>query len=95
MAVKFPDLHSSEGLQFLDQYLLSRSYISGHSATENDLIVARALSGKQTKDYINITRWLKHITYLEKDSACFPKSQETLTLAGMENRSSNEVLQTE
>ncbi|GER44024.1 elongation factor 1-delta [Striga asiatica] len=64
MAVTFYDLSSAAGLQRLDDYLLSRSYITGYQASKDDLTVHAALSKPPSPDYVNVSRWYNHIEAL-------------------------------
>ncbi|MBA0593097.1 hypothetical protein Gorai_010056 [Gossypium raimondii] len=64
MAVTFNDLGSAAGLKKLDEYLLTRSYISGYQASKDDITVYAALSGAPSSSYVNVSRWYKHIDAL-------------------------------
>ncbi|XVE56602.1 hypothetical protein DITRI_Ditri04bG0024200 [Diplodiscus trichospermus] len=64
MAVTFFDLGSAAGLKKLDEYLLTRSYISGYQASKDDITVYTALSGAPSSSYVNVSRWYKHIDAL-------------------------------
>ncbi|KAL4348931.1 hypothetical protein GQ457_17G018040 [Hibiscus cannabinus] len=64
MAVTFNDLGSAAGLKKLDEYLLSRSYISGYQASKDDVTVYAALSGAPSASYVNASRWYNHIDAL-------------------------------
>ncbi|KAG8362839.1 hypothetical protein BUALT_BualtUnG0032400 [Buddleja alternifolia] len=64
MAVAFYDLSSASGLKKLDDYLLSRSYITGYQASKDDLTVHAALSKPPSSDYVNVSRWYNHIDAL-------------------------------
>ncbi|EYU23102.1 hypothetical protein ABFS82_09G066300 [Erythranthe guttata] len=64
MAVAFHDLGSAAGLKKLDDYLLSRSYISGYLASKDDLTVLAALPKAPSSDYVNVSRWYNHIEAL-------------------------------
>ncbi|KAI3455011.1 hypothetical protein Pfo_011674 [Paulownia fortunei] len=64
MAVTFYDLSSAAGLKKLDEYLLSRSYITGYLASKDDLTVHAALSKPPPSDYVNVSRWYHHIEAL-------------------------------
>ncbi|XVF11541.1 hypothetical protein REPUB_Repub08aG0036900 [Reevesia pubescens] len=64
MAVTFYDLGSAAGLKKLDEYLLTRSYISGYQASKDDITVYAALSGAPSSSYVNVSRWYKHIDAL-------------------------------
>ncbi|KAI3463619.1 hypothetical protein Pfo_020282 [Paulownia fortunei] len=61
MTVTFYDLSSAAGLKKLDEYLLSRSYITGYQASKDDLTVHAALSKPPSADYVNVSRWYNHI----------------------------------
>ena len=43
--MEFPDPSGDCGLKFLDDFLSSRSYVTGYEATANDVIVFKALKG--------------------------------------------------
>ncbi|PIN11885.1 Elongation factor 1 beta/delta chain [Handroanthus impetiginosus] len=64
MAVSFSDLSSAAGLKKLDEYLLTRSYITGYQASKDDLTVFAALSKPPSSDYVNVSRWYNHIEAL-------------------------------
>ncbi|RDX87702.1 hypothetical protein CR513_30791, partial [Mucuna pruriens] len=64
MAVTFYNLSSASGLKKLDEYLLSHSYITGYQASKDDLTVYAALSKVPSDEYVNVSRWYKHIDAL-------------------------------
>ncbi|KNA21806.1 hypothetical protein SOVF_039790 [Spinacia oleracea] len=64
MAVTFYDLSTDAGLKKLDEYLLSRSYITGYQASKDDLAVYSSVSKKSLDAYVNVSRWYKHIDAL-------------------------------
>ncbi|XP_057732172.1 elongation factor 1-delta-like [Arachis stenosperma] len=64
MAVTLYDLGSVSGLKKLDEYLLTRSYITGYQASKDDLTVYAALSKVPSDEYVNVSRWYKHIDAL-------------------------------
>nr|AGV54252.1 elongation factor 1 beta [Phaseolus vulgaris] len=64
MAVTFYDLSSASGLKKLDEYLLPRSYITGYQASKDDLTVYAALPTAPSAEYVNVSRWYKHIDAL-------------------------------
>ncbi|KAI9173369.1 hypothetical protein LWI28_000317 [Acer negundo] len=64
MAVAFYDVNSAAGLEKLDEYLLTRSYITGYQASKDDLTVYEALSKSPSSDYVNASRWYSHIDAL-------------------------------
>ena len=62
--MEFPDLSQEAGIQFLDDYLSSRSYISGFEASANDLQVLNAFKGREPAGkFVNARRWFKHIQF--------------------------------
>ncbi|KAK2988732.1 hypothetical protein RJ640_020997, partial [Escallonia rubra] len=55
---------SGAGLTKLDEYLLTRSYITGYQASKDDLTVYSALSNPPSSEYVNVSRWYNHIDAL-------------------------------
>ncbi|XP_071728380.1 elongation factor 1-delta 1-like [Rutidosis leptorrhynchoides] len=55
---------SEAGLKKLDEYLLSRSYITGYQASKDDLTVHGAFSKPPSAQYVNVSRWFNHIEAL-------------------------------
>eukprot|EP00252_Welwitschia_mirabilis_P015419 TRINITY_DN338_c0_g1_i1.p1 TRINITY_DN338_c0_g1~~TRINITY_DN338_c0_g1_i1.p1 ORF type:complete len:229 (+),score=54.82 TRINITY_DN338_c0_g1_i1:225-911(+) len=68
MAVVFPNLSTNEGLKHLDQYLLSRTFITGYEASRDDVTVYGALGKAPSAEYTNALRWYNHITALLQSS---------------------------
>ncbi|NP_001351790.1 elongation factor 1-delta 2-like [Cicer arietinum] len=64
MAVTFYNLKSESGLKKLDEYLLTRSYVSGYLASKDDITVYSALSSVPSDEFVNVSRWYKHIDAL-------------------------------
>ncbi|XP_027126251.1 elongation factor 1-delta-like [Coffea eugenioides] len=64
MAVAFYNLTSESGLKKLDEYLLTRSYITGYQASKDDITVYSALSKPPSSEFVNVSRWFKHIDAL-------------------------------
>ncbi|XP_039154606.1 elongation factor 1-delta 1 [Eucalyptus grandis] len=64
MAVAFYDLGSAAGLKKLDEYLLTRSYITGYQASKDDITVHAALPKPPSSEFINVSRWYNHIEAL-------------------------------
>jgi len=64
MAVKFQELTSQEGLKQLNDYLLTRSYITGYQASRDDLSVFAALRQPVPAEFVNLSRWHSHIAAL-------------------------------
>ncbi|XP_022137411.1 elongation factor 1-delta-like [Momordica charantia] len=71
MAVALHDVKSAAGLKKLDEYLLSRSYISGYQPSKDDVTVYEALSKPVSGEYVNVSRWSNHIAALLRVSAVF------------------------
>ncbi|KAL6182610.1 hypothetical protein ACLB2K_044026 [Fragaria x ananassa] len=44
-------------LKKLDEYLLSRSYITGYQASKDDITVLAALAEAPSAQYVNVLRW--------------------------------------
>ncbi|XP_057964090.1 elongation factor 1-delta-like isoform X2 [Malania oleifera] len=64
MAATFYNLNSDSGLKKLDDYLLTRSYITGYQASKDDIAVHSALSKAPLAKYVNVSRWYSHIDAL-------------------------------
>uniref|UniRef100_A0A0C9RQT2 TSA: Wollemia nobilis Ref_Wollemi_Transcript_1379_1260 transcribed RNA sequence n=1 Tax=Wollemia nobilis TaxID=56998 RepID=A0A0C9RQT2_9CONI len=64
MAVVFPCLSTEAGLKHLDEYLLSRTYITGHQATIDDITVFGNVSKDPGSSFPNVSRWYNHISFL-------------------------------
>ncbi|XAR62588.1 hypothetical protein NMG60_11017409 [Bertholletia excelsa] len=64
MAVTFSGVNSPSGLKKLDEYLLTRSYITGYQASKDDITVHAALSKPPSSEYVNVSRWYNHIEAL-------------------------------
>ncbi|KAG9439735.1 hypothetical protein H6P81_019900 [Aristolochia fimbriata] len=64
MEVTLSNLNTESGLKKLDEYLLSRSYITGYQASKDDLLVYSVLSQSPSAEYVNVSRWFNHIDAL-------------------------------
>jgi len=65
MAASF-NVNSEAGLKKLDDYLLSRSYITGYQASKDDMAVYAEFSLPLASKYTNVVRWYNHIDALLK-----------------------------
>ena len=80
--MEFPDPSEESGLQFLDNYLSTRSYISGYEASENDLLVLKALKGREPADkFGNARRWFRHIKFVAEKNKKLEESDEKIRIA--------------
>jgi len=62
MAQNFGDVNSSEGLKSLNDHLAPYSYISGFTASKDDLRVYLALQkAPEASSYPHVSRWYSHI----------------------------------
>lgn len=66
MAASFSNVNSEAGLKKLNDYLLSRSYISGYQASKDDMGVYSAFLVAPPSKYTNVVRWYNHIDALLK-----------------------------
>ncbi|KAK2379076.1 elongation factor 1-delta [Trifolium repens] len=64
MAATFYNLKSESGLKKLNEYLLTRSYITGYQASKDDITVYAALPSVPSSEFVNVARWYKHIDAL-------------------------------
>ncbi|KAL6177621.1 hypothetical protein ACLB2K_049146 [Fragaria x ananassa] len=63
-------------LKKLDEYLLSRSYITGYQASKDDITVLAALAKAPSSQYVNVLRWYKHIEALLSSEDFAPAGEE-------------------
>ena len=78
--MEFPDLSSEAGVQFLDEYLSARSYVSGYEASKNDQLVWAALKGKEPGPAaVNARRWYRHVAFFSGKN--LPESDEKIRIA--------------
>jgi len=82
----FTDLVSDAGLTVLNNWLLTRSYVTGYSATQADVVVFKALSSApDAAKYPNAARWYKHIASYEDEFSTLPgDSSKPYTVYGPE-----------
>jgi len=68
VAADFGNLSSTEAHKKLEGHLLKCSYISGHSATQDDVLVVSNLKGLSlpSSSFPNISRWFRHIMYFSE-----------------------------
>ncbi|XP_052619638.1 elongation factor 1-delta 1 [Lactuca sativa] len=64
---------SEAGLKNLDEYLLSRSYITWYQASKDDLTVHTAFTKPPSPQYVNVSRWFTHIDALLRISGVSAK----------------------
>jgi elongation factor 1-beta len=78
--MEFPDLSGPGGVEFLDNYLSTRSYISGYEMTKNDIIVYNRLGNTfNNAKFVNVLRWHRHVkSHAGKD---LPDSSDVIKLA--------------
>ncbi|XP_018487497.1 elongation factor 1-delta 1 [Raphanus sativus] len=63
-----PELNSDAGLKKLDDYLLTRSYLTGYKASKDDRTIFVCLSDPPSSQYVNSSRWYNHIAALLRTS---------------------------
>ena len=77
MALEVGDPSSSKGFDFLQRHLEARSYISGFSASQNDVKVFSAMKCEpaDTERYPDVIRWYRHIgSYGPEGRKAFPEA---------------------
>ncbi|KAH7302636.1 hypothetical protein KP509_23G080700 [Ceratopteris richardii] len=62
--VELPDLSSPSGLKELDEFLSSRTYVSGDEPSKDDAVVLSALGDSCINELGNVTRWQSNIVAL-------------------------------
>uniref|UniRef100_A0A3Q0KDY8 Elongation factor 1-beta, putative n=1 Tax=Schistosoma mansoni TaxID=6183 RepID=A0A3Q0KDY8_SCHMA len=75
--IDFGDLKTASSLKKLDDYLLTRSYISGFQPTQADVSTFIALEKSSLSDFGNISRWYRHIDSFGAERKKFPAAQES------------------
>jgi elongation factor 1-beta len=69
----FTDILTDAGLAVLNNWLLTRSYIAGYSASQADAVTFKALSAApDAAKYPNAARWYKHIASYEDEFPTLP-----------------------
>uniref|UniRef100_T1JM91 Elongation factor 1-beta n=1 Tax=Strigamia maritima TaxID=126957 RepID=T1JM91_STRMM len=58
----FGDLKNDVGVKNLNEYLASRSYISGFQPSQADTVIYEALADKPKPNFFHALRWYNHIT---------------------------------
>jgi hypothetical protein len=61
MAPAFDKLDAPAGLNKLNGYLTTRSYIEGYSMSDADLEVFKSMPAAPATSYVHVWRWYKHI----------------------------------
>ena len=61
-----PDPNGPAGLDFLQDYFRSCSYVSGFSASQNDAVLFRAFRREPPADKENVLRWYRHLKALDR-----------------------------
>ena len=64
--LEVPDPNSPTGLDFLQNYLLSRSYVSGFVASQHDASLFRAFRREPPETYENVLRWYRHLKSMDR-----------------------------
>ncbi|CAH8578780.1 unnamed protein product [Schistosoma rodhaini] len=75
--IDFGDLKTASALKKLDDYLLTRSYISGFQPTQADVSTFIALEKSSLSDFGNISRWYRHIDSFGAERKKFPAAPES------------------
>ncbi|KAK9243864.1 hypothetical protein V1506DRAFT_543212 [Lipomyces tetrasporus] len=69
----FGDLASAAGLARLNDFLLTESFISGYTPSQDDVIVFKAVgSAPDAKTYPNVARWYSNIVSYESEFSDLP-----------------------
>ena len=87
--MQFDISRTSSGLEILNDYLSTRSYITGFQPSQNDLKMIQALPEDDktinTQYLPHIKRWSSHIKSLSAgERNAFPSSNAVINIAGQE-----------
>ena len=89
--MEFPDINTQEGLQYLDSYFLSRSYVSDYQPTQNDASVFRALSKEPSEHFPNVLRWYRHIKNFGSARKDLPHATKSISIKSDTSKKDSEV----
>jgi elongation factor 1-beta len=81
MSVTFKTLSTAAGLQQLDAWLMSRSYVFGFAPTAADATVLALVGSADVKKYTNVARWSKHISSFPEAKRAKFASADPLSVA--------------
>ncbi|CDS41856.1 elongation factor 1 beta [Echinococcus multilocularis] len=68
----FGNLKRSEGLECLNTFLLTKSYIEGFQPSKADAVVFDAVADAPDAKYLNVLRWYNHINSFGDERKRFP-----------------------
>lgn len=78
----FPqDINSDSGLNALNEYIKTRSYIEGFEPSQADVSVYEALNAAPSKKYVHVCRWYNHIS--AQNRAALPGDKKPHTAYGL------------
>ena len=89
--MEFPDVNTQEGLQFLDSYFLSKSYVSDYQPTQNDVSVFRAVSKEPSEQFPNVLRWYRHIKNFGSARKDLPQATKSISIKSETSKKETEV----
>ena len=91
----FQDLNTPEGLRRLNEHLATRSYISGHEPTQNDVLVFRSTLKEppsKAPTANNVKRWHLHLkSFSVDDMKSFPQAKEKVKVSSQNAGGGGEV----
>ncbi|KYF43285.1 EF-1 guanine nucleotide exchange domain-containing protein [Toxoplasma gondii ARI] len=73
----FGNLKSDIGVGKLNEYLASRSFITGYSATQDDAIIfSKLLGAPNATKFVDASRWYRHVSHFSPvQKAAWPKGE--------------------
>jgi len=87
--MSFGDLKSESGVKSLNEYLSSRSYVSGYEPSQSDVDIYTQLGKAPASSVQHALRWYEHISsYSPAERKAFPKGEPVQTTAPLLNGSS-------
>ena len=84
-------MNTQEGLQFLDSYFLSKSYVSDYQPTQNDVSVFRAVSKEPSEQFPNVLRWYRHIKNFGSARKDLPQATKSISIKSETSKKDTEV----
>ncbi|VDM17122.1 unnamed protein product [Hydatigera taeniaeformis] len=86
----FGDLNRSEGLECLNGFLLTRSYIEGFQPSKADAVVFDALAEAPDAKYVNALRWYNHVKSFGEQRESLPGEAKSVNSYGPFEASAHE-----
>ncbi|KAL5110026.1 Elongation factor 1-beta [Taenia crassiceps] len=78
----FGDLKRAEGLECLNEFLFTRSYIEGFQPSKADVVIFIAVAQVPDAKYLNVLRWYNHVKSFGDHREKFPGEAKGVNSCG-------------